>query len=122
MEKTRHRSEVIDIAEFKHLSTRLQFVQFEEHLSPIGTGDQEKIDSRAVRAMAGGRINRSNSEFVFQNLRGAVDIGAAKFHLLDAISRLRQILCDRSRTARLARGENVQGNPPGEMKFELLAS
>jgi len=49
-----------------------------------------KIDARAIRAMSGGRINRSNSEFVFQYLRGAVNIRAAKFHLLHALSKLRQ--------------------------------
>ena len=72
--KTWNQLEVLDVAEFEHLSARLQFVQFDEHLTPIRRGNEEKIDSRAIRAVPSRWINRSNSEFVFQDLGGAVDI------------------------------------------------
>ncbi len=104
--------------------------QIPEH--PISTTTQRAHTCEvAVRAVSGRtrpyragpscRINRINCEFVFQDLRGAVDIGTAIFHLLDALAKLGEVFCDGSRTARLARGQNVQGNTFREMKFEFLS-
>src|SRR5260370_45376 len=75
---------------------------------------------RIIGACPRCRINRTNSEFVFEYLGGAVDVCTAIFHLLVALSKLGQVFCDGAQAAWLARGQNVQGNPLGEMKFEFL--
>src|SRR5260370_8289791 len=62
-EKTWNQLAVFDIAEFEHLSTRLRFVQFDEHLASIRRCYQEKIDSLAVCAIPGCRIHEINAEF-----------------------------------------------------------
>ncbi len=98
----------------------MQFVQFDEHLTPIGGGNEEKIDSRAIRPSTSCRINSINSKFFLQDLHGAIDVGTAIFHLLDALSKFCQIFCDGPGAAGLARGQNVQGNSLGKMKLKFL--
>src|SRR6266851_8021276 len=118
--ETRNQLEILNIAEFERLSARLQFVQFDEHLTPIGGGNEEKIDSRAIRPSTSCRINSINSKFFLQDLHGAIDVGTAIFHLLDALSKFCQIFCDGPGAAGLARGQNVQGNSLGKMKLKFL--
>ena len=72
--------------------------------------------------MAGGRINRRNPKFFFQDLRGAVNTRAAAYsHLLDALSQLGEVFGDGSLArSGSAGGQNVQGNTFGEMKLEFF--
>ncbi len=118
--ETIDQSAVIHIAKFKKLTAGLRFVQFNEHLTAIGRWNEEKIDPRTIRTSPGFRIDRSNFKFFLQDLRGSVNIGATIFHLLDAFSKLGQVLCDGSGAAGLARRQNVQGNAASELKFEFL--
>src|SRR5437660_7919184 len=111
---------VSDVGEFEFSSSRLQLIEFDEHLAPIRRGDQEKIDPRPIRPRPVFRKDRSDSEFFFQDLRGALHIGTAIFHLLNAFSKSGQVLCNSARTSRFARRQNVQGNPPNEIKLEFL--
>src|SRR5207249_10164495 len=109
-----------EISEFEPLSARLQFIEFDEHLTAIRRGDKEKVDPRRIRPGPSFRIYRSESEFFLQDLCGALHIGAAILHLLDAFSKPGQIFCNGARTSRLPSGENVQGYPSNEIKLEFL--
>ena len=80
----------------ERLSARLRLVQLNKYLAPIRRGDEEKIDSRAIRPSPSCRIDGSDFEFFLQDLRGAVDIGAEILHLLDSLSKLGQVFCDGS--------------------------
>src|SRR5438477_2996397 len=111
---------VSDVGEFEFSSSRLQLIEFDERLAPIRRRDQEKIDPRPIRSRPGFRKDRSDSEFFFQDLRGALHIGAPILHLLDAFSKSGQVLRNSARTSRFARRQNVQGNPPNEIKLEFL--
>src|SRR5260370_10040614 len=72
MEKTWNQLAVFDIAEFEHLCARRRFVQFDEHLASVRRWHEEKIDSRAVCAIPGCRIEGGDADFVFWHLRSAV--------------------------------------------------
>src|SRR2546430_7538213 len=111
---------VSDVGEFEFSSSRLQLIEFDEHLVPIRRGDQEKIDPRAICPSPGFRIDRRDSEFFLQDFRGALQVGAAILHLLNALSKSGEIFCNGARTSRFPRGQNIQRNPSNEIKLEFL--
>src|SRR5437879_4974618 len=111
---------VSDVGEFEFSSSRLQLIEFDEHLAPIRRGDKEKIDPRPIRPGPGFSVDGRDSEFFLQNFRGALQIGAAILHLLNALSKPGKILCNGARTSRLPCGQNVQRNPSNEIKLEFL--
>ena len=85
---------VSDVGEFEFSSSRLQFIEFDEDLASIRRGDKEKIDPRAICPSPGFRIDRRDSEFFLQDFRGALQVGAAILHLLNALSKSGEIFCN----------------------------
>src|SRR5438477_4780538 len=111
---------VSDVGEFEFSSSRLQLIEFDEHLAPIRRGDKKKIDPRSIRSSPGSRIDRRDSEFFLQDFRSALQVGAAILHLLNALSKSGEIFCNGARTSRFPRGQNIQRNPSNEIKLEFL--
>src|SRR5215472_10706700 len=65
-------------------------IELDQHSTAIGNGHKKEIDTAPVGSQALLRINRRKAEILVQDCRGAIDIGAAKLNLLNALPESQQ--------------------------------